>query len=336
LRKGSARAVLINSGCANCLTGEEGYKDALRLGDAASTVLSISKEDILLASTGLIGRRLPVAKIERAIPALVHGLSKSAHRLAAEAILTTDMGPKEAAVEAIIQGKKCNLGGMVKGAGMIAPNMATMICVLTSDVSIPKQLLQKMLSYAVSKTFNRISIDGDMSTNDSVFILANGASGVAIKRNSDVQVFKDMLLSVCAELAYMIIKGGEGVTKVMGIEVLGARTSADADLCTKQVANSALVKTMLAGGDPNMGRIAAAVGASGAYFDSGKLDIFIDGVLVVSKGKAVHVGTGALRKLLSEPRVSVKINLNAGTCSSRMLACDLTEEYVRINAGYAT
>jgi len=336
LRRGTARAILLNSGCANCLTGPEGVRDALRLGRSVARALGVPEREVLLASTGLIGRRLPVARMERAIPPLIKGLSRDHHRAAAQAILTTDRVPKEAAVQARLGGRLCHVGGMAKGAGMIAPSMATMLCVLTTDVAIAPGLLREALREATNLTFNRISVDGDMSTNDAVLTLANGRSGVAIRRTAEVKLFMAMLMAVSAKLAACIVEDGEGASKVMEVQVVGARTEHEAKRCARQVANSPLVKTMLAGADPNVGRIAAAVGASAARFDPDRLDIFLDHRPVVSKGAALHVGTAMLRSLLAKPRVEVRVDLRAGRARALMVTCDLTEAYVRINAGYSS
>ena len=262
LQKGSARAVLINSGCANCLTGAPGTRDALRLSLALARELGIAEDEVLVASTGIIGRRLPVPKVERALPWLVKQLSRAHHTAAAQAILTTDLRVKEAAVETAIQGRPCRIGGMAKGAGMIAPSMATMLCVITTDVAIASGLLRRLLAQAVERTFNRISVDGDMSTNDTVFALASGRSRVSVREGSPVaRAFAQRLQAVAERLATLIVKDGEGAGKIAEIRVVGGRTDREAQACARQVAESVLVKTMLAGGDPNVGRIAAAVGA---------------------------------------------------------------------------
>ncbi|MBI3319327.1 MAG: bifunctional glutamate N-acetyltransferase/amino-acid acetyltransferase ArgJ [Candidatus Omnitrophica bacterium] len=336
LRRGTARAVLLNSGCANCLTGAAGFQDALRLGHVVAQRLGIEEREVLLASTGLIGRQLPVARMERVIPLLTAQLSRAHHTLAAKAILTTDRLPKEAAVEVRIRGRACRLGGMAKGAGMIAPSMATMLSVITTDVTAAPGLLRELLREVTEQTFNRISVDGDMSTNDSVFVLAGGGSGVTIRSAADARTLKAMLLSVSEKLAVRIVEDGEGASRLMEIHVNGARSEREAQACARQVANSPLVKTMLAGGDPNVGRLAAAVGASPAYFRPDALEISIGSRRVVAHGAAVHVGTATLRSLLTQPRVAVKIDLHAGRAAGRMLTCDLTEAYVNINAGYAS
>ena len=337
LRGGFARAVLINSGCANCLTGPAGVRDALTLSREVAQELSIEEREVLVASTGIIGRRLPVPRIQQVIPALVGRLSRSNHHTAAQAILTTDLRVKEAAVEERIGGCRCRVGGMAKGAGMIAPSMATMLCVVTTDVVVPPGLLRSLLREATARTFNQISVDGEMSTNDSVFALSSGRCGVTIRQGTaGARIFAGMLKAVMGKLATLIVQDGEGAAKLMEVEVIGARSDREAQACARQVACSPLVKTMLAGGDPNVGRIAAAVGASSARFDPNRLEIFLGNRRVVSRGAALRLGTTVSRQLLSRPQVNVRIDLHAGRATGRMVTCDLTEEYVRINARYST
>jgi len=337
LRRGRARAVLINSGCANCMTGAAGYHDALALSRTLARAMGLPEAEVLVASTGLIGRRLPVPRIVRVMPVLISQLSRAHHTAAAQAILTTDLRVKEAAVEAAIGGRTCRVGGMAKGAGMIAPSMATMLCVLTTDVAAPPGLLRRLLQEASARTFNQISVDGDMSTNDTVFLLASGASGARLRPGSaGVRVFARMLETVMATLARRIIEDGEGATRLMTVHVTGARTEQEAQACARQVACSPLVKTMLAGGDPNVGRIAAAAGASPARFNPARLQVFIGKTRVVAHGVALRLGKTAERQLLTPAEVRVRIDLGAGRAAGRMLTCDLTEAYVRINARYST
>ena len=337
LARGRARAVVINSGCANCLTGSAGLDDARRVGHAVATALTIADRDVLLASTGLIGSRLPVPRIQRAVPRLVASLNRANHREAAWAILTTDHRPKEAAVQASVGGRTFHIGGMAKGAGMVAPSMATMLGVITTDAACPPSLLRGVLREAVEGTFNRISVDGDMSTNDTVLLLANGRSGVQVRSGStSLRLFTAALQAVAERLSRLLVADGEGASRVMEIRVVGARSAREAQLCARQVATSPLVKTMLAGGDANVGRIAAAVGASPARFDPAQLEIHIQRQRVVAGGRALPIPASAVRTLLRRPEVSVRIHLHAGSGSDHMATCDLTTEYVRINAGYAT
>lgn len=337
VKKGVARAVVINSGCANCLTGQAGLRDALAVSRALAQGLAIAQTQVLIGSTGIIGQRLPVQKIKRAMPRLVKRLSRLNHEAAAQAILTTDLHMKEAAVEAKIGGRRVRLGGMAKGAGMIAPSMATMLCVITTDAAISPQLLGRLLRKAVELSFNRISVDGDMSTNDTVFALASGSAKAAIQPGTAAETqFAKMLFAVCGRLARLIVHDGEGATKLMDVRVTGAKTEAQAVFCARQVAFSPLVKTMLAGSDPNVGRIAAACGASSAVFDPDKLEILVSGVKAVAQGRALDLPKAVLRKLLTRREVPVVINLHAGKAQACVTTCDMTQEYIRINAGYAT
>ena len=330
-----ANAVLLNSGCANCLTGPRGLQDAVALSRVVARELGVPERQILVASTGMIGRRLPVSKMARVIPLLVRRVSRAGHRQAALAILTTDTKAKEAAVVGRLGGRLCRLGGMAKGAGMVAPAMATMLCVLTTDVAIEQALLDELLDHAVEASFNRISVDGDMSTNDTVFILANGRSGVRIRRGTSLaDQFAQMLNQVTERLARLIVQDGEGATRTAAIEVGGAKTEAEALACARQVATSSLVRTMLTSGDPNVGRIAAAAGASGARFRPDQLEIRINGQPVVVQGCAVRIGKTMARQLADSRAVSIHIALHAGRAHAAMLTCDLSEAYVRLNARY--
>ena len=341
LRGGRARAVLINSGNANCLTGARGLRDAQALGQDVADALGIHEHHVLLASTGIIGQYLPLQRMRRSIPALIQQADRQGHAQAARAMLTTDTGTKEVAVSDRIGGSVCRLGGMAKGAGMMAPHMATMLCVLTTDVAIDHRLLSELLREAVQDSFNRISIDGEMSTNDSVLILANGRSGVKIPRHSPAATqFGSMLSLATRRLARLLIEDGEGTTCVAYVGVAGARTQAQARGCARQVASSPLVKTMLAGADPNIGRIAAAVGASGAFFDPQKLQIRIGGLGTVVRAGTLRSFDAARARQCLRPRPpvypAIYIDLHAGGAAAWMLMSDLTEEYVRMNARYST
>ncbi len=337
VRKAKARAVFLTSGCANCLTGVQGWQDARLLGRVVARHLGFPEDEVLLASTGVIGRRLPVPRILRVIPQLVQRLDRAHHRAAAQAILTTDLKPKEVALQTTIQGRRCHVGGMAKGAGMIAPSMATLLSVITTDVGMSPSVLQAMLREAVAQTFNRISVDGDRSTNDTVFALANGASGLSVKAMTrDAKIISEMLHQVCKELAQRIVEDGEGVSRLMDVQVLGARSQREAEACVRQVAGSSLVKTMLAGADPNVGRIAAAAGASAARFDPSQMEVFIGGRRVIAQDRVLPLDKAVAKRLLAPSRVAVRIDLHAGTFQAHLLTCDLTEDYVKINAGYAT
>lgn len=334
LSGGSHRAVIINSGNANCLTGKGGITDAVEMSKATALALGCRKDDVLVCSTGIIGRRLPVGKIVKALPKLVSLLSKQDPKKVAEAIMTTDTFRKDIACSINIGGRQARIGAMAKGAGMIAPNMATMLCIMTTDVKIGKGLLKRALKAAVEDSFNSITVDGDMSTNDTVLILANGLSGVDIGSSSAAyNAFVSALKAVCLELAKMIVRDGEGATKFIEIEVKNARSSHQAKRCALGIANSPLFKTMCYGQDPNFGRVASACGASYASIVPSKVDIYLNGKLLVKSGVArqQHIS----RSLLKPRDIKVRVALNTGTAGARVFTSDLTPEYVRINAAYS-
>ncbi|MBI4597287.1 MAG: bifunctional glutamate N-acetyltransferase/amino-acid acetyltransferase ArgJ [Candidatus Omnitrophica bacterium] len=335
IRAGQAQAILLNSGCANCMTGVAGLRDAMVVSRSVAGALRLTERHVLMASTGMIGQRLPVARMLRSIPALVQHLHRANHTSAALGILTTDLKPKEAAVEARIHGSAVRVGGMAKGSGMIAPSMATMLCVMTTDAAVAPSLLRRLLRQAAARTFNQITIDGDMSTNDTVFALASGRSGARVTGAAQ-KPFVQMLQAVMERLALMIVSDGEGATRMAEIIVEGARTEGEASRCARSIANSPLVKTMVAGADPNVGRVAAAAGASGAVFDPNRLDIWIEGQRMVVGGVAVRLSAAVSRRLMQGPSVRIHVHLHAGRAASRMRTCDLTEEYVHINARYST
>lgn len=338
VRRGMARAVLVNSGCANCLTGQAGVDDARALAAAAARRLGLAEEEVLVASTGVIGRRLPVARIERALPTLVRRLRRGGNADAAEAMLTTDTQAKSIAVEGILGGARVRLGGIAKGSGMISPAMATMLCFITTDAAVSTALLRRALRRACDRSFNAITVDGDMSTNDMVVILANGQAGNApiTGAGADLAYFQAMLDAVCERLARWIVQDGEGATKVAEILVRGARSGREAWACARQIANSSLVKTMLAGADVNLGRIAAAAGASGARFEPSRLAIALNGRLIFRRGAPAAFDHRAACRMLKQPEATFTVDLHAGSACARVWTCDLTTAYVDINASYTT
>ncbi|MBI3991284.1 MAG: bifunctional glutamate N-acetyltransferase/amino-acid acetyltransferase ArgJ [Candidatus Omnitrophica bacterium] len=335
---GKARAIIVNSGNANCCNGKNGRKDALAMVNGVGKIMNLNPKNVLAASTGVIGRRLPIQKILRHLPELVGGLSGSGGRIAARGIMTTDTVPKEAALEIKAGGRIVTIGGIAKGVGMIAPNMATMLCFITTDAAVEGSALKSALKYAVESSFNRISIDGDMSTNDTVVILANGKAGnpVISKGSRDFKRFSEALLSLTTILSKKILSDGEGATKLVEIEVKGAANRKDAEKVARQIANSPLVKTMLNGADPNWGRIAGACGAANARINEGLLDISICGYNVFRHGEPLKVNYNRLHRLLQRKDISVSVNLNAGKYSGMHWTCDLSKEYVRINSSYST
>jgi len=336
IKNGRAQAIVINSGNANCLTGKNGLKAAIDIAKAISKSLWISEDDVLVASTGLIGKPLPTEKIKSAIAKLVKGLSKAKERRAAQAILTTDTRPKRIAVAINIGKRTVKVGGVAKGAGMICPNMATMLCFLTTDANIGLRALRRSLRDSVESSFNTITVDGDMSTNDMVLILANSlAGGPEIRYLSrEHRIFSEALNYVTSYLAKEIVRGGEGATKFIEVNVKGSRSLSDAKRMAKQVANSNLVKTAIAGEDPNIGRIASAAGASGVKFDESKLDIYLNGIKIVDGGNVIDKVRPKIRRSLRKREIIITLDLNCGSNSAASWTCDLTEEYIKINARY--
>jgi len=334
LDKKSHRAVVINSGNANCLTGKAGIADSIMISDKLSSLIGCGKEEVLVCSTGIIGKRLPMSKIKKSLPLLVSSLHRAHSKKAANAIMTTDTFLKEAAYSIEIGGKSIRLAGIAKGAGMIEANIATMLAVITTDAGMGKRLLKKALKEAVEKSFNSITIDGDMSTNDTVILLANGLSGVDISEHSrDYAKFVAALKALCLDLAKMIVKDGEGATKFIEIEVMGAKDFSIAREVGLKIANSPLFKAMCYGNNPNFGRIAAACGAVSRPINSAKVDIYLNGREAIDKGVAV---SGKLpRSIFRGKNIRIKVNLNSGRAQTRVFTSDLSPGYVKINAAYS-
>ncbi len=329
IKNGFARAVLINSGNANCCTGEEGYKAAINISKRLAKLIYDEEKHILIASTGIIGVPFPEKKILDSLAALVENTDTVGHTSAAMAIMTTDTFSKEAAVTATTPKGKITIGGMAKGAGMIFPHMATMIAVLTTDANISTALLKSALKEAVNETFNRISVDGDMSTNDSVFILAN-SRGVHItsKKSKEYQIFVESLKTLCMRLAEMIVRDGEGATRFVRITVQGASSQDEAVKVAEKVATSALFKCSVFGGKIVWGRIAAAVGAASKHVEEKKLEIIANKHIVFKKGKPMITRTKAL---LIDKDLDITIDLHHGKFSYYKFTCDFSPNYVLIN-----
>ncbi len=330
---GKARAILVNSGCANACTGEEGLRDAERLTEYLARELKISPEEVLPASTGVIGSRLPVERIASRIPDLVRELTPEKASLVARAMMTTDTFPKIAVRSLESQGRTFTLMGLAKGAGMIAPHMATMLAFLLTDAGLTPSLLQPLLQESVSVTFNRITVDGDTSTNDTVYLLANGASGELDQ--TEQAKFGQILQEVCQELAYLIVKDGEGATKVVRLRVEGARDTEEALRLARAVADSPLVKTALFGEDPNWGRILVAMGKLGLGLPLEKISVYLEDIPLVSKGSGTPYEEAA-QAAMRRPEFTLRIELGLGKASAEILTCDLSTEYVKINAEYRT
>ncbi|MGA1794263.1 MAG: bifunctional glutamate N-acetyltransferase/amino-acid acetyltransferase ArgJ [bacterium] len=337
LSAGQAQAIIANSGIANAATGQRGIDDARRMAHLTASSLNIPEDSVVVASTGMIGRFLPMKRIESGIREAVCALSTDGGADAAEAIMTTDTCPKHLAVRINLEGRAVTLAGMAKGAGMIQPDMATMLAFLATDAAVERDFLRDALRDTVARTFNCITIDGDTSTNDMVVILANGLSGnTPISARSNLaQPFMDALELVCSRLSLMIVEDGEGATKLVSIEVRGAKTHGDARAIAFRIANSPLVKTSLYGRRCNWGRIMAAAGSSGVAVDPDRIDIFYGNVQVVRNG----LGLGREKEaeaLLGSRQVALAIDLHLGDGGETVWTSDLSPEYIHINADYAT
>lgn len=329
------RAVLVNAGQANACTGEEGLADCRRTLDMLAGLLDISPGQVLPASTGVIGVRMPMHIWENSLPGLVESLGKCSGDQAAMAIMTTDTFPKTASREIELERGRVSFWGMTKGAGMICPDMATMLAFVLTDMQVDGPEWQEMLAVAMEKSFNAITVDGDTSTNDCVLALANGESGVSCKSREDRDKTAKALEDVCRDLAYQIVKDAEGGTKVMHIRVTGAADSRDARKAARAVGNSSLVKTAMFGRDPNWGRIVAALGRSGAGFDPGKVRLSLAGLEIFSGGRPVDMDIDEVfAPLLAYRDIRVDIDLGSGEAEYFLLASDLTDEYIRINSDY--
>ncbi|MCM8811793.1 MAG: bifunctional glutamate N-acetyltransferase/amino-acid acetyltransferase ArgJ [Candidatus Omnitrophica bacterium] len=338
LRRGSARAVIANSGNANCCTGKQGVRNTHLMAQWTGSQLGLPAHQVIVASTGVIGIQLPMARIRGGISRAADRLHRLGSSDAAEAIMTTDTRPKEIAVR-FKEGKRwIRLGGIAKGSGMIAPHMATMLAFLTTDAKVDASLLRGVLQPVVEETFNAITVDGEMSTNDMVILMANGASGAPALRSRTRahRNFLEALRLVCRHLAHEIARDGEGVTRLMTVRVQHAPSREAAKTIAQKVANSALVKTMVAGRDPNWGRIAAAVGASGVPLDPQRLVIRLGGTTVFRNGEPVRCRRKILFKEVDRPEVQIGVDLRSGSSGYQILSGDLTEEYIRINAKYTT
>jgi glutamate N-acetyltransferase / amino-acid N-acetyltransferase len=335
IQSGTSRAVIANSGNANCCTGDQGMADAVRMARLAAGALGIAEDQVLPASTGVIGQPLAVAKIEAALPALAAALSPDGLDDFARAIMTTDTTPKMISRQGSVNGKTFTVTAVAKGAGMICPNMATMLCFVLTDIAAAHGTLQPMLAASVDKSFNRITIDGDTSTNDTVLILANGMSGISLQAGEGLSVFQEVLDMVLIDLAKMVVKDGEGATKLVEIVVKAAASEDDAKKIVFTVANSNLVKTALFGQDANWGRIFAAAGRSGAVFNPEAVDIWFDDIRIVKDG--LWAGSEAEQKatlVLHKPEFGIIIDLKTGTGNYSGWTCDFSIDYVKINADY--
>jgi glutamate N-acetyltransferase/amino-acid N-acetyltransferase len=335
--RGRVRAIIANSGNANACTGRAGMRVAEETARATAKSLSVLPQQVLVASTGVIGVPVSLNSILKQLPGLQKNLSAENASAVAQAMMTTDSFPKSVVLETEIRGKRVCLAGVAKGAGMIHPHMATMLSFLTTDAGVEPRALQKMLSAAVDLSFNRISVDGDTSTNDTVAVLASGFSGVSVRPGTPAGLhFQAGLTELCQTLAKMIVKDGEGATKIAKIEVWGARSAAEADRVARAIATSPLVKTAIAGSDPNWGRILCAAGYSGAAIEPSKVDIRVNNVYLCRRGLDTGFNEDAARKELDRKEHTIRVDLHQGRARAWIWTCDFTHDYIRINASYRT
>ena len=332
---GTARAVIVNSGCANACTGDEGLQVAREMAAETAALVGCPAEQVLVASTGVIGVALPIERIRCGLPLAFQQLGADQGAQAARAIMTTDPFPKESATEISIGGRPVGIGGMAKGSGMIEPMMATMLGFVTTDAAMAQPLLDRALREAVNDTFNAITVDGECSTNDCVMLLANGASGVEVD-DAGYREFVTGLTAVCHDLALGIVRGGEGATKLVTVVVNGGASSADARKAAKAIANSPLVKTAIHGGDPNWGRLIAVAGRAGVAFELSRAAFTIGSIVLFKNGRPHDEAAPQAAEYLKGKDLTVSVDLGAGRASSTVWTCDLSSEYVRINADYRT
>ncbi|MCZ6614578.1 MAG: bifunctional glutamate N-acetyltransferase/amino-acid acetyltransferase ArgJ, partial [Chloroflexi bacterium] len=323
VRKGAVRAVVVNSGIANVLVGEHGHKDALEMGDLAAKSLGLPSEEMAVLSTGIIGVELPMALIRAAVPKIE--LAESGGNAFARAIMTTDTHPKEAAVAYEHGGRTVTIGGVVKGSGMIHPNMATMLAFLGTDAPVEAAFLQKAVKESADRSFNMITIDGDSSTNDTVLLLANGAAGGAVidEGSEESSLFQEALTQLCEHLAKEVVRDGEGASKLFEVIIQGALSDEEAKMAARTVASSSLVKTAVYGSDPNWGRIIAALGRSGAAVEEDKLALYVSDVCIMEDGLPVPFFKDSVVLLMKSPEVSFRIHLNIGQGAATAWGCDL-------------
>lgn len=335
IKSGVCQAVIVNSGNANCCTGEQGIRDAETMAGLAASELGISEDLVLVASTGVIGEPLPMKKVASAVPDLVGSLQPGGIPDLAKSIMTTDTVPKMVSVQGVVDGKSFIVTGVAKGAGMIRPDLATMLCFVLTDANVASDVLKGALVSATDRSFNRITIDGDTSTNDTVLMMANGLSGAVIETSGQKEIFQKAIDRIFLDLAKQLVRDGEGVTKLVEIIVRGAASDSEARKVADTVAHSPLVKTAFFGEDANWGRIIGAVGRAGVEIDPNRIDLYFDDVQMVDAGvgcgKAVEVEAA---KVLKKSEFTVTVHLNMGQGSGSMMTCDFSVDYVKINADY--
>ena len=335
-KTGISRGVVANSGCANCSVGPQGLTDAEELTEIAANHVGVESSDLFVASTGMIGVELPMALLRQNIGNIA--LKEDGGTEFAKSIMTTDSKHKEIAVSFVHEGKAITVGGAAKGVGMIHPNMATMLCFISTDASIEPKFLKESLSEAVADSFNMIDVDGDQSTNDTVLIFANGASETEeiTKTSPSASSFQDALNYVATELAKELVRDGEGAQTLIEVSVEGSKSKPDARKAAREIASSLLVKAMVHGKDPNWGRIVMALGKSGIELQEDKVDVFISDIHIVNKGVAIPYFKDAVVSAMAGKQVKFKVDLNLGNESATAWGCDLTEEYVIFNSAYST
>ena len=338
LQRNRVQALTINSGNANACTGAQGFRDALLMAKLSADRLDLDPDQVLVNSTGVIGRYLPMAAIKSGIAEACGNLTPDAGEAAARAIMTTDTVPKTARMEIDLGDATVRLGGMCKGSGMIHPNMATLLAYVTTDAAVEAGLMSKLVRSVADRSFNQVTIDGDSSTNDTFLILANGAAGNApiLEGTRRADQLEAALLQVARELSRSIARDGEGATKLITVKVLDAMSDAEARTAARAVASSSLVKTAVHGGDPNWGRIVCALGYSGAELALDRLHLMVGGLVVFERGAGVDVDLQAVRRAFEQPEIEIVATLGLGEGSAEAWGCDLSEEYVRINAEYTT
>ncbi len=334
LKNRSAQAIVVNSGCANACTGDSGMTDAVEMARSVAEKVGLSPEDVLVASTGVIGVPLPMDRVRAGIRKVA--LTKEGGHELARAMMTTDTFPKEMAIFVESKLGGFTIGGVAKGAGMIHPDMATMLCFLTTDAAVDARFLKSALQKAVNVSFNMITIDGDTSPSDTVVILANGLAGTETINSRNGELFQKALDEVCLHLAKCVARDGEGATKLIEVAVEGAVNEAQARLAARTIASSPLFKAAVHGNDPNWGRIVAALGRSGAKVNENQLDVYLNDVCVMKQGSPVPFGKQELSTSLSGKEVSVRLYLNLGEGKATAWGCDLSEEYVTINSAYTS
>jgi glutamate N-acetyltransferase/amino-acid N-acetyltransferase len=332
----AARAVVANSGCANCCVGDQGLTDAEEMASLAARHIGVEPEEVLVCSTGLIGVELPMALVRQSVGNI--RLTEQGGPEFARAIMTTDTRPKGLAISLDVTGRRITLGGAAKGVGMIHPDMATMLAFVATDAPVERSFLQTALKESVNASFNMIDVDGDQSTNDTVLAFANGAGGGdEIQAGSaSADAFQEALTYICTALAKELVRDGEGAQRLMEVVVEGARTLRDARTAAREIAGSLLIKAMVHGRDPNWGRIMMALGKSGIEFEEASVDIFINDIHMVHQGVAIPYLKDAVISAMSVPDVRFRVSVNAGSASATAWGCDLTEEYVTLNSAYGT